>query len=80
MAKRLDDDNLYVFDEDHVSKNPRPESTSLLERILVFVTSRYFVLGAIFSVFGLLILITTISLDSILCLRQEGISLTVTVE
>ena len=63
MAKRLDDDNLYVFDEDHVSKNPRPESTSLLERILVFVTSRYFVLGAIFSVFGLLILITTISLQ-----------------
>ncbi len=63
MAKRLDDDNLYVFDEDHVSKNTRPETSSLLERILTFVTSRYFVLGAIFSVFGLLILIMTISLQ-----------------
>ena len=31
MAKRIDDDNLYVFDEDHVSENPKLSNSSMLE-------------------------------------------------
>ena len=63
MAKHIDDNNLYVFDEDHVSASQRPNSTSWLDRFLGFVTSRYFVLGAIFCVFGFLILVMTVSLQ-----------------
>ncbi len=63
MAKRLDDDNLYVFDEDHVSGSQKISNSSMFDSILSFVTSRYFVLGTIFCVFGVLILIMTASLQ-----------------
>ena len=63
MAKNLNDDNLYVFDEDHVSSNNVPSEGGVPSRILDFVTSRYFVLGLLFCVFGLLILIKTVSLQ-----------------
>ncbi|MBQ0012038.1 MAG: hypothetical protein KBT07_04965 [Clostridiales bacterium] len=63
MAKRLDDDNLYVFDEDHISKTQVASSSDFGSRVVEFVTSRYFVLGLLFCVFGLLILIKTVSLQ-----------------
>ena len=63
MAKNLNDDNLYVFDEDHVSSNSMPSDGGVPSRILDFLTSRYFVLGLLFCVFGLLILIKTVSLQ-----------------
>ncbi len=63
MAKNLNDDNLYVFDEDHVSSNSMPSDGGVSSHILDFVTSRYFVLGFLFCVFGLLILIKTVSLQ-----------------
>lgn len=63
MAKNLNDDNLYVFDEDHVSSNTKTSSGGVSQRLLDFVTSRYFVLGLVFCVFGLLILIKTVSLQ-----------------
>ena len=63
MAKNLNDDNLYVFDEDHVSSNSVPSEGGVPSRVLDFVTSRYFVLGLLFCVFGLLILIKTVSLQ-----------------
>ena len=63
MAKRLNDENLYVFDEDHVSSNTKTSNGDMLQRLLEFFTSRYFVLGLIFGVFGLLILIKTVSLQ-----------------
>ena len=63
MAKHLNDENLYVFDEDHVSSNIRPKSGDMMQRLLDFLTSRYFVLGLLFSIFGLLILIKTVSLQ-----------------
>lgn len=63
MAKRLSDNDLYVFDEDHVSENPKTNSVGVMDRVIAFLTSRYFVLGLIFSVFGILILIKTISLQ-----------------
>ena len=63
MAKNLNDDNLYVFDEDHVSPNTKTSSGGVSQRLLDFVTSRYFVLGLVFCVFGLLILIKTVSLQ-----------------
>lgn len=63
MAKRLDDDNLYVFDEDHISKNQKAGSSDMATRMLEYITSRYFVLSVIFCVFGLLILIKTVSLQ-----------------
>ncbi len=63
MAKHINDDNLYVFDEDHVSSNQRVGAGDITSRVLDFVTSRYFVLGLLFCVFGLLILIKTVSLQ-----------------
>lgn len=63
MAKHIDDDNLYVFDEDHVSKSQKTGSSDFGARLIEFFTSRYFVLGLIFSVFGLLILIKTVALQ-----------------
>ena len=63
MAKNLNDDNLYVFDEDPVSSNSMPSDGGVPSRILDFLTSRYFVLGLLFCVFGLLILIKTVSLQ-----------------
>jgi len=63
MAKHIDDDNLYVFDEDHVSGTPKLNGSSVFEQLLSFFTSRYFVLGALFCVFGALILIMTASLQ-----------------
>ncbi|MBR5417355.1 MAG: hypothetical protein IK109_04880 [Clostridiales bacterium] len=63
MAKNLNDENLYVFDEDHVSSNSMPSDGGVPSRILDFLTSRYFVLGLLFCVFGLLILIKTVSLQ-----------------
>ena len=63
MAKNLNDDNLYVFDEDHVSSNSMPSDGGVPSRVLDFLTSRYFVLGLLFCVFGLLILIKTVSLQ-----------------
>ena len=64
MAKRLNDNDLYVFDEDQVSSsNPKTNSGGAMDRFMAFVTSRYFVLGVLFCVFGVLILIKTISLQ-----------------
>ena len=63
MAKHLDDDNLYVFDEDHNSKAQVASSNDFGSRLLEFFTSRYFVLGLIFCVFGFLILVKTVSLQ-----------------
>ena len=63
MAKNLKDDNIYVFDEDHVSSTGVSNKVGITQRMLDFVTSRYFVLGLVFCVFGLLILIKTVSLQ-----------------
>ncbi|MBO4928666.1 MAG: hypothetical protein J5379_10530 [Clostridiales bacterium] len=63
MAKRINDDNLYVFDEDHVSSNSRPNSGDTVQKFWDFFTSRYFVLGLIFCIFGFLILFKTVSLQ-----------------
>lgn len=63
MAKNLKDENIYVFDEDHVSTNIVSNKDSATQRLLNFLTSRYFVLGLVFCVFGLLILIKTVSLQ-----------------
>ncbi len=63
MAKHLDDDNLYVFDEDHNSKAQVTSSNDFGSRLFEFFTSRYFVLGLIFCVFGFLILVKTVSLQ-----------------
>ena len=59
MAKNLKDDNLYVFDEDHISSKPVSNSGGFTQHLIDFFTSRYFVLGLVFCVFGLLILIKT---------------------
>ena len=63
MAKNLKDDNLYVFDEDHISSKPVSNSGGFTQHLIDFFTSRYFVLGLVFCVFGLLILIKTVSLQ-----------------
>jgi len=63
MAKNLKDDNLYVFDEDHIPSGLAPNNGGFGRRLIGFFTSRYFVLGLIFCIFGLLILIRTISLQ-----------------
>ena len=62
MAKHIDDNNLYVFDEDHVSTTKKSDS-GFGGKLLDFFTSRYFVLGFIFCVFGFLILIKTVALQ-----------------
>ena len=62
MAKHIDDNNLYVFDEDHVSTTKKSDS-GFGVKLLDFFTSRYFVLGFIFCVFGFLILIKTVALQ-----------------
>lgn len=63
MAKRIEDNNLYVFDEDHVSSNPKLSNSSVLETVLGLISSRYFVLGSIFCIFGIIILVMTASLQ-----------------
>ncbi len=63
MAKNLKDENIYVFDEDHISSNTVSSKDGMSQRLLNFFTSRYFVLGLVFCVFGLLILIKTVSLQ-----------------
>ncbi|MBP5417561.1 MAG: hypothetical protein J6Y58_08555 [Clostridiales bacterium] len=63
MAKNIKDENIYVFDEDHISSKPVSNNGGFPQRLIGFFTSRYFVLGLVFCIFGLLILIRTVSLQ-----------------
>lgn len=63
MAKDIKDENMYVFDEDHISTNTVSGKGGFSQRVIDFFTSRYFVLGLVFCIFGLLILIKTVSLQ-----------------
>ncbi len=61
MAQNLKDDGLYVFDED--KRNQSSIDNSFLSALYSVLTNRYFALALIFSVFGIIILIMTTSLQ-----------------
>lgn len=62
MANHLKDDGMYVFDEDKRDQTPLGQD-GFLPFIVGLFTNRYFILSAIFVVFGVIILVMTTKLQ-----------------
>lgn len=62
MAKQLNDDGVYVFDQDHVDSGSL-ETPAPVFSILRLLQSRYTILGIIFWVFAVTILVMTANLQ-----------------
>ena len=61
MARNLIDD--YGAFDNNAERGGRNDAGSLIKRLFSFLTNRYLVLGAIFVVFGIIILIMTMKLQ-----------------
>ena len=62
MANQIKDDGIYVFDQDHVDTGT-VEKHGNATAIRSFFSSRYAIIGMVLSTFGVIILVTTASLQ-----------------
>lgn len=62
MANRVDENGLFVFDQDHTSEG-KMDQPNIFDIIMTVLGNRYFILAVIFSVFGLAIFFKTSALQ-----------------